>query len=217
MGESAEMKEQIAELLKGIDRYNPENLPALESYVETQAIENTYDLEANLAVLKLYQFNPTFFQTSVTGQILLKALMNMPHTDFVLCKALIDTVRLEEETLYPILYIANQLETCQFREFWTFLEQNPGIIIGISGFVEAIKKFVCHVINITYQTIHIDLLTSLLGNISDEEVKEFMRRHGWKRFAGGEIFIANQEENVKTKNIKENINFDSVAGIMASS
>jgi len=40
-----------------------------------------------------YQFNPTFFQTSVTGQILLKALMNMPHTDFVLCKALIDTVR----------------------------------------------------------------------------------------------------------------------------
>ena len=36
-----------------------------------------------------------------------------------------------------------------------------------------------------------------------------MRRYGWKRFAGGEIFIANQEENVKTKNIKENINFDS--------
>ena len=45
--------------------------------------------------------------------------------------------------------------------------------------------------------------------VVDEEVKEFMRRHGWKRFAGGEIFIANQEENVKTKNIKENINFDS--------
>ncbi|MRA94211.1 hypothetical protein GH868_30255, partial [Bacillus thuringiensis] len=80
-----------------------------------------------------------------------------------------------------------------------------------------VKKFICHVINMTYQTIHIDLLTQLLGNISDEEVKEFMRRYGWKRFAGGEIFVANQDDNVKTKNIKENINFDSVAGIMTSS
>lgn len=34
-------------------RYNPENLPTLEKYVEAQARENTYDLEANLAVLKL--------------------------------------------------------------------------------------------------------------------------------------------------------------------
>lgn len=34
-------------------RYNPENLATLERYVETQAKENAYDLEANLAVLKL--------------------------------------------------------------------------------------------------------------------------------------------------------------------
>lgn len=34
-------------------RYNPENLATLERYVETQARENSYDLEANLAVLKL--------------------------------------------------------------------------------------------------------------------------------------------------------------------
>lgn len=35
-------------------RYNPENLATLERYVETQARENSYDLEANLAVLKLW-------------------------------------------------------------------------------------------------------------------------------------------------------------------
>ena len=34
-------------------RYNPENLETLESYVGVQASQNTYDLEANLAVLKL--------------------------------------------------------------------------------------------------------------------------------------------------------------------
>lgn len=70
-------------------RYNPENLQTLESYVEYQSRENTYDLEANLAVLKLYQFNPQRYNSSVTCQILLKALTNFPHTDFVLCKCLL--------------------------------------------------------------------------------------------------------------------------------
>lgn len=70
-------------------RYNPENLPTLERYVELQSIENTYDLEANLAVLKLYQFNPATFNMHITCQILLKALTNLPHTDFILCKCLL--------------------------------------------------------------------------------------------------------------------------------
>ncbi|XP_012881651.1 PREDICTED: eukaryotic translation initiation factor 3 subunit K [Dipodomys ordii] len=48
-----QMRANVGKLLKGIDRYNPENLATLERYVETQAKENAYDLEANLAVLKL--------------------------------------------------------------------------------------------------------------------------------------------------------------------
>lgn len=43
-----------------------------------------------LAALPRYQFNPAFFQTTVTAQILLKALTNLPHTDFTLCKCMID-------------------------------------------------------------------------------------------------------------------------------
>jgi hypothetical protein len=43
-------------------RYNPENIKTLEHYVELQAREKGYDLEANLALLKLYQFNPTFYR-----------------------------------------------------------------------------------------------------------------------------------------------------------
>lgn len=71
-------------------RYNPDNLPTLERYVEIQSRENAYDLEANLAVLKLYQFNPHSFSKDITCQILLKALTNLPHTDFILCKCLLN-------------------------------------------------------------------------------------------------------------------------------
>jgi translation initiation factor 3 subunit K len=57
--------------------------------VDYQSRENTYDLEANLAVLKLYQFNPQRYNSNITCQILLKALTNFPHTDFMLCKCLL--------------------------------------------------------------------------------------------------------------------------------
>lgn len=62
----------------------------LEKYVDIQVSENAYDLDANLAVLKLYQMNPQTFNKNVTCMILLKALTNLPHTDFVLCKCLLN-------------------------------------------------------------------------------------------------------------------------------
>ena len=90
------MKSEIRSMLQGIERYNPENIKTLEHYVDLQAREKDYDLEANLALLKLYQFNPTYNNLSVVVQILLKALTNLPHTDFVLCKCLLSQELLED-------------------------------------------------------------------------------------------------------------------------
>lgn len=94
-------------------RYNPDNLTTLEKYVEIQSRENAYDLEANLAVLKLYQLNPHRFNMDITCQILLKALTNLPHTDFVLCKCLLSEklVSLIEEYRSNFLFHKN-VSTC---------------------------------------------------------------------------------------------------------
>lgn len=50
-------------------------------------------------LLPRYQFNPAFFQTTVTAQILLKALTNLPHTDFTLCKCMIDQAHVSFQLL----------------------------------------------------------------------------------------------------------------------
>eukprot|EP00918_Siedleckia_nematoides_P098043 GHVU01214692.1.p1 GENE.GHVU01214692.1~~GHVU01214692.1.p1 ORF type:complete len:230 (+),score=37.27 GHVU01214692.1:33-692(+) len=209
------MRANVGALLKGIDRYNPENLATLERYIDMQARENVYDLEANLAVLKLYQFNPMFFQASVAAQILLKALTNLPHTDFTLCKCLIDYIRLDEEPLKGVVDLADLLETCNFRMFWNNLKENPELIIGITGFEDSIRKFVCHVVGITYQTINKDIFTELLGGIPDYQVNQWIAKYGWKEMMNREVFISNQDENIKTKNIRENITFDTLQGILA--
>lgn len=70
-------------------RYNPQHLSTLEHYVEVQSEENMYDLEANLAVLKIYQFHHDY-NLEITVKIMLKAITNFPHSDFVLCKCLLN-------------------------------------------------------------------------------------------------------------------------------
>jgi hypothetical protein len=64
-------------------------LDILEEHVKNQCRNGTSDLEANLAVLKLYQFNPDLAKEEIIGLILIKALMNLPRNDFVICRCLL--------------------------------------------------------------------------------------------------------------------------------
>ncbi|KAK3892912.1 hypothetical protein Pcinc_003252 [Petrolisthes cinctipes] len=210
------MRSTVASMLRGIERYNPENISTLERYVELQARENTYDLEANLALLKLYQFNPGTYQNTVACQILMKALTNLPHTDFVLCKCLLGQEQMEDANVKRIMYLHDLLEMCQFSTFWNEKDQYSNLTTNIKDFSDSIRKYVCHVITITYQYIEKQVLSQLLGNVDEVALQAWMSKYGWKADEDGNVFIANQEDTVKTKNITEKIDFDSVAGIMAA-
>ncbi|XP_008544532.1 eukaryotic translation initiation factor 3 subunit K [Microplitis demolitor] len=212
------MRQNIAEMIKGIERYNPDHLPTLEQYVEVQTRENAYDLEANLTVLKLYQLNPHTFKNDVTAQILLKALTNLPHTDFVLCKCLLSEKIMQEDLINQVIYLGDILERCDFQHFWERMAQIPmtELCDRIIGFKDSVRKFVCHVVGITFQTIDKSLLAQLLGNIDDGTLKHWVKKYGWQEQSKNVIFIANQDENIKTKNITEKIDFENVAGLMAA-
>ncbi|KAI1295496.1 Eukaryotic translation initiation factor 3 subunit K [Halotydeus destructor] len=213
------MKEEVSAMLRGIERYNPENLRLLEQYVEYQVRENMYNLEANLAVLKLYQFNPTLFKPVVVVHILLKALTNLPHTDFVLCKCLLDASVMEgvdvgsTADIKTLMNIHVMLETCQFGSFWEFAKDNRLLWSSVNGFETKVREYICHVVNITYQHIQKTTLTELLGlAITPELLKE----RSWRDSGDGFIFISNQEESIKTKNITEKIDFESVSSVIAA-
>ncbi|KAL9935468.1 hypothetical protein V8E36_005816 [Tilletia maclaganii] len=81
--------EHIHQLISGVDRYNPQNLETLHDYLGSQLDNGTYDCLANLAILKLYQFNPTDLNYVVVINILLKALTSAPLPDFQFCLSLL--------------------------------------------------------------------------------------------------------------------------------
>ncbi|NXB03340.1 EIF3K factor, partial [Cnemophilus loriae] len=230
-----QMRANVGKLLRGIDRYNPENLATLERYVETQAKENAYDLEANLAVLKLYQFNPAFFQTGVTAQILLKALTNLPHTDFTLCKCMIDQAHVSWG-------MASQGEPPDSMGNPPIPEGTPPVPGGTPQFqgeppIRGVGELLapCHFQSF-WQALdeNMELLEGItgfedsvrkflgrcrgvlrklwegFGGIKEEsQLRVWMSKYGWTEPETGRILISNQEENIKPKNIVEKIDFDS--------
>lgn len=196
-------------------RYNPEHLKVIETYVEKQAKENSYDLEANLAVLKIYQFNPSLLDLDITYLILLKALTNLPHTDFVLCKCLLLPAQTGDDTVRDIIYLADILEQCDFALFWSRVEETPDLFNKVTGFFDSIRKYVCHVVGITFQTIEKQYLSRLLGDVSSATLNAWIKKYDWKE-QGDLVFISNQDENIKTKNITEKIEFENLAPLMAA-
>lgn len=75
--------------------YNPNSRPMLEDYVQYQIDNRFYDFDANMALLKMYQFDPTHFNGDCVANILLLALTNLPKSDFLLCKYLLDSRRVK--------------------------------------------------------------------------------------------------------------------------
>ncbi|NWI01577.1 EIF3K factor, partial [Tichodroma muraria] len=229
-----QMRANVGKLLRGIDRYNPENLATLERYVETQAKENAYDLEANLAVLKLYQFNPAFFQTGVTAQILLKALTNLPPTDFTLCKCMIDQAHVSWEGIRGTPQFRGESppssvgipppvpwgSTPQFRgdhppssvETPPVPWGSPQSLDGVWGALGRCKRVW------TGLGGHGGVLGVPVGVPEppqtppcppESQLRVWMSKYGWTEPEPGRILISNQEENIKPKNIVEKIDFDS--------
>ncbi|CAG2123313.1 unnamed protein product, partial [Medioppia subpectinata] len=86
----------------------------------------------------------------------------------------IDSTLLEDETIALITSLHNLLETCRFQHFWGELSAKPDLIRGINGFENSIRKFICHVIQITYQTIEKSTLRLLLGGLADNQLNQWM-------------------------------------------
>ncbi len=210
------MRAKVTQMLRGIERYNPENIKILERYVEMQAKEHGYDLEANLALLKLYQFNPQMFSLQYVAQILLKSLCNLPHSDFVQCKSLLSQENLAQPVIVNIQFLSDLLEKCQFKAFWNKVHTMGDLIRCVAGFEDSIRKFVCYVISITYQNILEETLCEQLGLVDENAVNQWIEKNGWKTGDTGYVLISNQEEQIKTKNITEKIDMESVAMIMSS-
>jgi len=165
----------IQGLLNGGRRYDPAIIPQLEAYVKDQLEQDTYDVSANLALLKLYLLHPDETKVEIIEGILLKALTAFPATDFALCMYQIPEKH--HASLKEVKDLAQLLETAKFKSFW---KANLDLLTQAKGWQQKVRNFIAGVISATYRSIRKEQLMELL-DLPAEELDGIISANNWTR------------------------------------
>lgn len=183
--EAPQQHQQVSytvEQLVAVNPYNPDILADLENYVNEQVSSQTYSLDANLCLLRLYQFEPQRMSIQIVERILIKALMAMPAPDFSLCLFLIPEQVQMEEQFKTLIVLSHYLETSRFHQFWEEAAKNRHILEVVPGFEAAIQAYAIHVLSLTYQKVSRPALAEAInveGLSLDKFLEHQVANNGW--------------------------------------
>lgn len=213
----AQMKEEAFFSMEGLGRLNPEKLDFYIEYLKFQVEHGFYDGDANLNILKLYQFSPDLVTRSsndIVHLVLVKALMRLPESDYVFCRAQLSQEMIDDSSIKKIDSVASLLETCKFPEFWTVI-QDDKLFSEMEGFVESARKFICHVVQLTYKNVEEDFLLQMLGPLPDKDTfLQIVQENSWE-LDNGSVFVGHKEEMVEQKEIVEKMPIEVVTPILS--
>jgi len=223
--------ELIEDLVSGVDRYNPANVGILEDYLYHQIRSEEYDCLANLAILKLYQFNPGLYNPDVIINILIKSLTASPLPDFNLCISLLDerttSANLDEPdplpSLLPILKgLHNLLYRCRFPAFWeTYRSEEleslrDNYTVECVGFENSVREVVLRAVKATFTQISAARLGSYL-DLRGAELEEYVQTLGWTLDTSSSVIAIppNPDNQIEATIVQESISLPQLTKIIS--
>ncbi|KAF6235570.1 hypothetical protein HO173_006253 [Letharia columbiana] len=183
--------EHIEAILNGLDRYNPETTTIFQDYVTQQCEDRTYDCYANLALLKLYQFNPHLTRDEPVTNILVKAL--------------------------TLARLNARLERCAYRDFWDLLDSDDlyaDLVADVNGFEELMRVRIAVTVGQGCRAVERPVAEGWL-NLRGQDFEAFVREIcGWGvddggGGGGGRVVVpVNKENEAKGTVVREEVRFE---------
>ncbi|KAK9238831.1 armadillo-type protein [Lipomyces kononenkoae] len=195
---------EIETILTTLSRYNPETTTVLQEYVVTQCASGSYDLMANLALLKLYQFNPELMRDETVLNILAKSLTVFPEPDFTLALHLLPASLLHQyssaastpnstiplppaadtddqlsNSVHRLTYLNSLLELAAFPSFWRILssdvdEEYADLVADVTGFEDAIRRGITKSITLSMRSLRVETALSWWNFTNKEAVEQWV-------------------------------------------
>ncbi|KAJ5294099.1 hypothetical protein PENANT_c009G04748 [Penicillium antarcticum] len=210
----------IEAILSGLDRYNPETTTVFQDYVAQQCEDRSFDCYANLALLKLFQFNPHLLQADTVTNILAKALTVFPSAAFSLCLALLPTNTQPfpttseaqaasqtsdfVESVQKLTRLNTLLESAQYAQFWSTLNSDDlyaDLTADVAGFEELVRIRIAVEVGKTFRSITAENLESWLDMRRDALDKFVADVCGWK-VDGATVHVPTNKENEARSEVK---------------
>lgn len=199
--------------------YSSSNQSALEAYLDGQAAgERPYYMEANKALLKIYQFSPQVSNPSKTALILLLAMLEFPSTDLLALSYLVPERVQKSEPCTSILKSADLLEACQFSDFWESFEAVEGydeLKPLVTAFTQKLQGSILEALALSYKNLSI---TKVLPAINVGSADDLLKlNHSCVESINGDLveFVATSNNTKKNRVYQEGISFSAIASMMA--
>jgi len=223
--------ELIEDLVSGVDRYNPSNVSILEDYLYHQIRSEEYDCLANVAILKLYQFNPDLYNPDVVINILIKALTASPLPDFNLCISLLDerpiNATLDEPdplpAILPILRgLHDLLYRCRFPAFWQIYHSKDletlrdNYTVECVGFEDAVREVVIRAVTPAFTRISAERLSTYLA-LTGNNLQAYIRKLGWTIDSTTSVVSIppNPDNQIEATVVQENIKLPQLTKVIS--
>jgi len=205
-----------------------------QEYVDSQCENKTYDCYANLALLKLYQFNPHLTRDETITNILVKSLTVFPSPDFSLCLSLLPPHTLLKsnttshtnpaagdaplsEAVQKLNVLNNLLASADYSAFWTTLDSDDlyaDLVADVSGFEELMRVRIAVAVSQSWRHIQKSVLEEWL-NLRGKEFEHFVGEVcAWKIDGGLVKLPINKENEAKGTVIRENVKFDQFSRVI---
>mmetsp|Transcript_2867 Transcript_2867/g.8756 ORF Transcript_2867/g.8756 Transcript_2867/m.8756 type:complete len:229 (-) Transcript_2867:272-958(-) len=208
------LKREVEELLQ-TQRYHPDIVPKLEKYVKEQCETGAVNSDANLALLKLYQFYPELHDHASASRVLALSLIAMPETDFLCAQYLIPSRFQTTEPIPKLTQLRDLLEEGKFLEFWKRYKTNRDSLPAVKNFEPSMRLFMLSVIKRTYINIFESDLMKLL-NLEESELEELLKSQRLAKSPDGRLVKLPPTEENQPKAIKvtEQITFSQLAPML---
>ncbi|KAI9728328.1 MAG: hypothetical protein M1828_003728 [Chrysothrix sp. TS-e1954] len=225
--EAPERPENIDIILNGLDRYNPESTVPLQEYVTQQCETQTYDCYANLALLKLYQFNPHLSKDEIITAILVKTLTTFPSPDFSLCLHLLQPSLLAPSAndnsplagaVQKLNVLNNLLSAADYSAFWSTFRGDAlyaELVAEVSGFEELMRVRIAATVSQAVREVQRSILEDWL-ELKGKQFEKFVGDVcGWKVETSGMVKVPlNKDNEAKGVVVRENVKFDQFSRII---
>ncbi|POR39263.1 Eukaryotic translation initiation factor 3 subunit K [Tolypocladium paradoxum] len=220
-----ERPDYVTSIINGLERYNPEAVSSLETYLQEQCDQKYCDSNANRTLLKLYQLNPDRIKDEVVTNILVMAMTQFPSAQFSLALHLINPSAAASgelhEALTKLRTLNSQLEGAQYAQFWSTVDGDDlcaDLIADIAGFEDMIRHKIAILVSQAFREVKLSHLESWLGLSEDATKKFVVDVCGWSVDADGSIKVpSNPDNEAKKSEIREDVNVDQFARVIRRS
>ncbi|UPK90104.1 hypothetical protein LCI18_001039 [Fusarium solani-melongenae] len=220
-----ERPNEIADIINGLERYNPEAVGALETYLQDQCEQKFTDCNANRTLLKLYQLNPDRIKDEVITNILVKTMTQFPSSQFSLALHLINPSSIVTgdlgEAITKLRSLNGELEGAQYARFWANLDDDmvADLIADIPDFEDLIRHRIAHLVSQAFRELKLSHLESWLGLDNEEATKKFVTEvAGWSVEDDGTVKVpSNPDNEAKKAEIREDVTVEQFSRVLRRS